>query len=203
MKAKKIAGGLAAALPIVMLSSFANAADQYTTGLVASDIQAHAKALTCEIIPIYDDVTKEQTGSTINWTAPDLTVYHAPIWQYKGQVGEKGCVVHASLAKQLFVPRDEYNADTMPPYKGAKTAKGGNVASGAANDLMGGKYESAVQHICTFIDVIDNSARLNTVDDFAPTNAEQLAIDQMDAAQGWLDTLGETRTCAEILGTTY
>ena len=209
MKTKKIAGGFALALPIVMLSSVANAVDDYTIGLVASDIISHAEALKCEIIPVYDTADpSKQIGSTINWTAPDLTIYHAPIWQYKGQVGEKGCVVHDSLVKQLYVPRADYVEDTMPPYKGAKTAKGNNLASGAANDLMDGKYESAVKHICTFIDVIDNNARLNSVDDFSPTTAYKLAMDQILAADdrendaGWLFDLGEMRTCAEILGTT-
>ena len=208
MKAKKIAGGFAVTLPIVMLCGLANAADDYTIKTVASHIESHVKALTCNNTET-KDASGAVTGVTINWTAPDLaTVYHAPIWQYKGQVGEKGCVVHDSLVKQLYVPRADYVEDTMPPYKGAKTAKGNNLASGAANDLMDGKYESAVKHICTFIDVIDNNARLNSVDDFSPTTAYKLAMDQILAADdrendaGWLFDLGEMRTCAEILGTT-
>lgn len=198
MKAKKIAGGFAVTLPIVMLCGLANAADDYTIKTVASHIELHAKALTCNNTEIKDPVSGEVTEVIINWTAADLaTVYHAPIWQYKGQVGEMGCVVHASLAKQLFTPFDPNEPPVTKKGKGAAQA----TSKGASNDLMDGKYESAVQHICTFIDVIDNNARLNTVDDFPSTTAEDLAIEQMDAAQGWLDDLGEVRTCAEILGT--
>ena len=191
MKAKKIAGGFAVTLPIVMLCGFANAADHYTIGLVASHIEAHAKALTC------GSKVVEDVEIPLYWTASDLkTEYYAPIWQYKGQVGEMGCVVHASLAKQLYTPFDPNEPPVTKKGKGVAQA----TSKGASNDLMDGKYESAVQHICTFIDVIDNNARLNTVDDFPSTTAEDLAIEQMDAAQGWLDDLGEVRTCAEILG---
>ena len=197
MKAKKIAGGFAVTLPIVMLCGLANAADDFTIKTVASHIEFHAKALTCNNTETMDAATGEVTGVTINWTAPDLaTVYHAPIWQYKGQVGEMGCVVHASLAKQLYTEFDPNEPPVLKKGKGVSQAS----SKGASNDLMDGKYESAVQHICTFIDVIDNNARLNTVDDFPSTTAEDLAIEQMDAAQGWLDDLGEVRTCAEILG---
>jgi len=197
MKAKKIAGGFAVAFPIVMLCGLANAADQYKMDLVASVIESHAKALTCKEYPQYD-ADGNYLSTKIVWQggADLMTEYNAPIWQYKGQVGVLGCAVHASLAKQLFTPFDPNEPPVTKKGKGAAQA----TSKGASNDLMDGKYESAVQHICTFIDVIDNNARLNTVDDFPSTTAEDLAIEQMDAAQGWLDDLGEVRTCAEILG---
>jgi hypothetical protein len=193
---KKITGGLAAALSAFMLSSVATAATDYTISLVASEIEMHAGNLVCR-----DELDGDVVISTTTWFDHEGNKQTAPVWQHKGKVGDFGCVVHASLVKQLFVERDEYDPNTMPPYKGAKTAKGNNVASGAANDLVDGKFDSAIKHICTFIDVIENNARLNTVDNFTPTTAYELALGQADTAKGWLYDLDVDPTaCYEILG---
>lgn len=186
MNIKKITGGLAAALPIVMLSGMATA-DHVDVNDVATEIFMHAEKLAC-------DYTKDAEGNVlaIAWADANDVVYTAPIWQHKGKVGSYGCVVHDSLAKQLYVPHDS------PPIGRGKTKA---VAKGAANDLWDGKFDSAVKHICTFIDVIENNARLNSVDDFSPTTAYGLAMDQVSTAKEWLYDLHVDPTeCYEILG---
>lgn len=183
MNIKKITGGLAAALSAFMLSGIATA-DHVDVDDVALDIFLHAGKLTCDI-----DYTRDPV---IMWTDHLGNTQTAPIWQYKGKVAEYGCVVHDNLAKQLYVPHDS------PPIGRGKTKA---VAKGAANDLWDGKFDSAVKHICTFIDVIENNARLNSVDDFSPTTAYGLAMDQVSTAKEWLYDLHVDPTeCYEILG---
>ena len=151
MNIKKMSGSLVAATLLLGLNTVAMA----DCATVISDTEDLAAMLRCEV----------DVGTWDNNNA---------IWQWKGK-GSMGCAVHRKLAKQLNEERDEYDSETMPPYKGAKNKNGNNVAAGAANDLRNGKFESALAHYQTFMDTIMYSAKVNTgfvaTDDFASADA--------------------------------
>ena len=89
---------------------------------------------------------------------------HKPIWQKaagkgrdkKDPVGD-GCEVHQSIAKKLYEVRDEYNTNTMPPYKGAKNKNGKNIAAGAAQELESGKFQAAIDSLTAIELAVDDS----------------------------------------------
>ena len=165
MNIKKMSGSLVAATLMLGLNTIAMA----DCGAVIQETEDLATALRC----IKDD------GYWAN--NPDSSTN--AIWQWKGK-GSMGCAVHLKLARQLNEEREEYNPDTMPPYKGAKTKNGNNTAAGAANDLRNGKLKSALAHYQTFMDTIRDSAKLNG--DFVPTADFPLPYDgalPVDAAR--------------------
>lgn len=167
MNIKKMSGSLVAATLLLGLNTVATA----DCATVISDTEALAQALRCNV----------DGGLWANDNA---------IWQWKGK-GSKGCAVHVKLAKQLNEERDEYDEDTMPPYKGAKNKNGNNTAAGAANDLRNGKLESALAHYQTFMDTILYSSRLNG--DFVATSEYASAA---DAAQFFVSTAYDLQQAA-------
>ena len=185
MNIKKMSGSLVAATLMLGLNTIAMA----DCGTVIEDTEDLATALRC----INDD------GYWAN--NPDSSTN--AIWQWKGK-GSMGCAVHVKLARQLNEEREEYNPDTMPPYKGAKTKNGNNTAAGAANDLRNGKLKSALAHYQTFMDTIRDSAKLNG--DFVPTADFPLPYDgalpvdaARDAAAFFSDQVSTLQQDAAIL----
>lgn len=173
MNIKKMSGTLAVAVSVLGLSGQAMAEECGAKTELADEIQCHAGNLTCVI-----EVDTDGKFESLSWIDVDgITEWNAPIWQHKGKVGENGCTVHSSLVKQLYTPHDS------PPIGRGKSKA---VAKGAANDLRDGKVDSAIQHLCNFIETIEYNARLNTVDKFDGTFAYSLAMAQADAARGWL-----------------
>ena len=172
MNIKKMSGSLVAATLMLGLSGQAMAEDCGAYVDLADEIQCHAGNLTCDITYIDGEF------ESLSWIDVDgIKEWNAPIWQHKGKVGENGCTVHSSLVKQLYTPHDS-------PPKGRGKSKA--VAKGAANDLRDGKLDSAIQHLCNFIETIVYNARTNEVDTFIGTKAFSLAMGQAHAARDWL-----------------
>lgn len=145
MTIKKIGGRFAVVIAALTLSTATLA---HECAAESDKIKMHASWLICA-----------RDGGTWEYDA---------IWQSgkaskkKNAVGDD-CDVQFNLAKQLYVPHDE-------PPKGRGNGKGNNTAQGAAGALDDHKYEDAMLHLQNFVDLIDNSAKLNP--DFRPVEKE-------------------------------
>lgn len=181
MNIKKLGSSLAA-ICILTLSSPVMAGDCLG---VAKDIEDWAK----DLVFTNDRVAADGITIVRGWVDPAGVTQTKAIWQFKG-TGAKGDAVHAKLAKQLFEERADYDPNTMPPYKGAKTEKGGNLAAGAANMLRDGNYEGALLHLQNFWDTIEYNAKLNSENPDAETQADDQQAEalrfmgQIDAVLG-------------------
>jgi hypothetical protein len=133
MKFTKLCGSFAVAASILGMSGIASA-DDYpfvcNEGSLIAAMQHIAQDLRCK--PDGD------------WAGP-------AIWR-KGRTAS--CDIQTSLAKQLDEPR---TAEDAPPPVGGKNGKGGNLAAGAANDLLNGKVDDAKLHIANYLAGIDKA----------------------------------------------
>ena len=168
MNIKKMSGSLVAATLLLGLNT-----------VVMAD-ELCDKAVSAAITPTEDLANELRCKLTDVYELDRMWPSEYPIWKWKGKV-HKGCAIHEKLAKQLNELRDEYDPDTMPPYKGAKTKSGNNAAAGAANELRNGNIESALGHYLTFIYVIDNSVKRN--DDPEKWNADETGFASAEAAE--------------------
>ncbi len=142
---KKIGGSLVATIAMLTLGNAALADDYCATE--SNEIKYMSDMLIC---------------------SKDGGQWSQPIWQYQGKKGD-GCVIHSKLAKLLYVPRDP---DGTKPPVGGKNGKGGNLASGAANDLVDHKYQSALEQLQGFQNTIEFDAKLNPENPTAAKDAE-------------------------------
>lgn len=129
MKISKLSGSLVAATLILGLNAVATA------------------DLSEECLDVIADI--EGQAASIRQCDKNGLDYPTPIWQYKGTKGD-GCVVHEKVARKL----DEDRTEPPPPIK-----KGNNVAAGAANDFLNGKYDAGQAKLQDFIDTLMYAAK--------------------------------------------
>lgn len=174
MKAKKIIGGVSAAIAMLSLSGAAIAdhgASCVEDKKLVRMIKATAFGLACE-----------SSYETLGYPVTDILPWPSanPLWQKRAgklkNAGETerdlaGCEVHENLVAKLYVPRPD---DGSPP---PRNKKGSNNATGAANALDPSlhddlKFESAVASLESFKEMVDASKPNPDSSNFPPLPAD-------------------------------